>query len=463
MLKEEIADKPAVAQPAHLAEAIQPCYKIKMKLAINEKILALMHDIPDSYIVGGAVRNLLLQCQPREYDIVTALTPEELVSQLTQKNYICKIVGNIYPIVLVTLTTGEVIEVATFRDQKPRESTDTFKYHPDNHTVILNKNYARHPYPDSFNRDVTVNCIYYDPRSEEVFSYNAETELDLKSKIIRIIGDPVERFSQDPIIILRVLELSYRLGFQLDENIFPAIEQCKAHLLFVSPGRLLHQCHKVFYNAHAQELFDDMMKFGLVEVMFPHLMSYLSHETLSYYPVLKNLFLEATVLFYQTEPISYPLLFATLLWPIVFNRLYSGENFTDIANDVLNQQSQIIKILPFMFISIKNIWLNYLTDKKYFSTQLPSEAPFSSSQQTCLLNRFIQYVDHYTIAVNNMKKFELNLDTDHPLLNKPSEPSVLPSLSLLNDNNSPIFWRKGDDEVPRESKLPARGHFISLN
>lgn len=450
VVKEDMAGKPAATQLSPQAYDIQPCYKIKIKLPIDEKILALMRDIPDSYIVGGAVRNLLLQHQPREYDIVTALTPDELVSQLTQKNYTCKIVGNIYPIVLVTLTTGEVIEVATFRDQKPRESTDTFKYHPDNPTVILNKNYARHPYPDTFNRDVTINCIYYDPRMEEVFSYIAETELDLKSKIIRIIGDPVERFSQDPIIILRVLELSYRLGFQLDENILPAIEQCKAHLLFVSPGRLLHQCHKVFYNGHSQQLFNDLIKFGLVDIMFPDLTLYLSHETLSYYPVLKNLFLEATVLFYQTEPISYPLLFATLLWPIVFDRLCRGEIFTKIANDVLQQQSQIIKILPFMYISIKNIWLNYLTNKNYFSTQLPSEAPFSSSQQTCLLNRFTHYVDHYTIAVN-MKKLELNTGISH--LNEQGEPSGLSSLSLLNDKNSHAFRKKGDGEISRERAL----------
>jgi tRNA nucleotidyltransferase/poly(A) polymerase len=398
-LQESIEEKVEVEVEAE--SNVYPIFYKKMALSIDADILLLMDNIPNSYIVGGAIRDFLLDKKPRDFDIVTSLKPDELVNHLLQIGYTAKIVGINYPIVIVSLPFEKKVEIATFRDFSPKESTSQFRYHPVNGTVSLNINFATHPYPDSFIRDATINSFYYNPRTQEIFNYIPDAEMDLQSKTLRMIGDPVQRFTEDPLRIIRVLELSHRIGFKLDENIENAIPLCKHMLRFVSSGRLLNQCHKIFYCENVKKLFDTLLKYQIIDVLMPGFDSKTNcPHTISFQPVLNSLFFDIHVYFLMSKPISYPFLFAILLWPAVLHEVKNGKSFESIFDDVLNAQSKIIRILPYMSSSIKNMWQAYLLEKKIISSSI-CNAKFLNDdvQQLCLNKRFSRYVDYYTTQI----------------------------------------------------------------
>lgn len=376
-----------------------------------------MNDIPDSYVVGGAIRDLLLNRTPREFDICTSLTPAEIVQTLAAKEYHCKIVGAIYPIVLATLTDKKV-EIVTFRDFVPNVTTDTFKYHETNGTIIFNAIYAKHPYSDSFNRDCTINSLYYNPRSQEIFSYIKNAVDDLQLQTIRMIGDPIQRFIEDPLRMIRALELSHRIQFKLDEAIVNAIHAYKDNLKFVSAGRLFLYCQKLFYCEHASELFDSMLDLKIIDIIIPGLSSHVQDRKnlTSYYYVVNKIFNEIQIYYSLAESISYPFLFSILMWPMLANELNNGKCFDEAAKNIIDQQNTVIRMLPYMRKHIKNIWLTYLHETQLFPAAIKNNQSFKiDPQQRCLAIRFLTYVNSYTM--NNIKK-SANVCQSSPLVSQ---------------------------------------------
>ena len=160
-----------------------------------------------AYLVGGSVRDLLLGRQPKDFDIGTDATP----SQIRKLFRNCFLVGRRFRLAHIRFSGNKLIEVATFRRQ-PEE--DELPDNHDDHSHFV-QNVFGSPAEDAFRRDFTINALFYDIADFSVIDYVGGLQ-DLEQKRIRVIGDPLVRFVEDPVRMLRALEFAARLDFQLD-------------------------------------------------------------------------------------------------------------------------------------------------------------------------------------------------------------------------------------------------------
>lgn len=197
----------------------------------------------DAYIVGGAVRDLLLDFKPKDFDVATNATPEE-VHEVFRKS---RIIGKRFRLVHVRFGR-EIIEVSTFRghhDNKGDASVnDTGR--------ILRDNIFGSIEDDALRRDFTANALYYNPANEEVLDFHNGLK-DLKSGILRMIGQPEVRYQEDPVRMLRAVRLSAKLGLTLDKQTKEPIAKLADLLQDVPPSRLFDEMLKLFLSGHAIE------------------------------------------------------------------------------------------------------------------------------------------------------------------------------------------------------------------
>src|SRR5918994_309968 len=166
-----------------------------------------------AYLVGGSVRDLLLDRRPKDFDIGTSAHPHQ-VKKLFRN---CWIIGRRFRLAHVKFG-AKTIEVATFRRNVRADESDTG---PDAQADLLvqRDNAYGTPEEDAFRRDFTVNALFYDSSDRSIIDYVGGLQ-DLETRVIRSIGDPVERFQEDPVRMLRAVVLAERLGFDID----PAVE-----------------------------------------------------------------------------------------------------------------------------------------------------------------------------------------------------------------------------------------------
>ena len=195
-----------------------------------------------AYLVGGSVRDLLLGRQPKDFDIGTDATPEQ-VRKLFRNGFL---VGRRFRLAHIRFAGNKVIEVATFRRQPDNEELPD---DPDEHFHFV-QNVFGTPCEDAYRRDFTINALFYDIGDFSVIDYVGGLE-DLEKKRLRVIGDPQVRFVEDPVRMLRAIEFAARLDFTLDEAILPAIERHKALLETAAPARIREEIMELFRHSIA--------------------------------------------------------------------------------------------------------------------------------------------------------------------------------------------------------------------
>ena len=198
----------------------------------------------EAYIVGGAVRDLLLNRTPKDFDVATDATPEE-VNQIFRRS---RIIGKRFRLVHV-LFGDETIEVSTFRGshletEGDSKVTDTGR--------IIRDNVFGSIIDDAIRRDFTANALYYNPATQEVLDFHSGYT-DIKAGILRIIGKPETRYAEDPVRMLRAVRLSAKLGLKLDEATQAPIAKMADLLQDVPPSRLFDEMLKLFLSGHALE------------------------------------------------------------------------------------------------------------------------------------------------------------------------------------------------------------------
>ena len=197
----------------------------------------------EAYIVGGAVRDLLLNRIPKDFDIATDATPEE-VNRIFRRS---RIIGRRFRLVHV-LFGDETIEVSTFRGHHQAEG--------DAHTAesgrIIRDNIFGSLEEDATRRDFTANALYYDPSSQEVLDFH-QGFADIQAGILRMIGNPETRYAEDPVRMLRVVRLSAKLGLKIDPATKAPIAKMADLLQDVPPSRLFDEMLKLFLSGHAIE------------------------------------------------------------------------------------------------------------------------------------------------------------------------------------------------------------------
>ena len=208
-----------------------------------------------AYVVGGAVRDLLLGVKPKDFDVATDASPDE-VHRLFRRS---RLIGRRFKIVHV-MFGAETVEVSTFR---AGDSSDT-----DEHGRVLRDNVFGTREEDAARRDFTVNSLYYDPVDETILDFHQGLR-DLKKKSVRIIGDPRARYREDPVRMLRAVRFAAKLGFTIDDKTFAPIAGMASLLENVPPARLFDEMQKLLMSGHAVPCFKQLRAAGLHHGVLP--------------------------------------------------------------------------------------------------------------------------------------------------------------------------------------------------
>ena len=303
-----------------------------------------------AYVVGGAVRDLLIGAEPKDFDVATDATPEEIRRYFRRS----RIIGRRFQIVHVMMGQ-ETLEVTTFRGALGDDAKT------DEHGRVLHDNVFGSHAEDAARRDFTANALYYDPATEAIIDYHHGVA-DLKQKTLRMIGEPRARYREDPVRMLRAVRLAAKLGLVIDPEAAKPIREMAPLLENVPPARLFDEMLKLLTSGHAVKCLTQLREAGLHHGLLP-LLDVILEQPLGERFVM--LALENTDQRVRDgKPISPGFLFATLLWHEVLAKWerikQDGERAIPalfIAMDeVLDTQAEKLAITRRIAGDIKDIW-----------------------------------------------------------------------------------------------------------
>ena len=274
---------------------------------ISENALKVLYRLRKSgyqaYLVGGGVRDLLLGREPKDFDVATDATPEE-VRQVFRN---CRLIGRRFRLAHVRFGR-EIIEVATFRSANFGRAVQSAN------GMVLDDNQYGTIEEDALRRDFTVNALYYNIADFSVVDYSTGME-DLQAGRLRMLGDPETRYREDPVRLLRAVRFAAKLGFTIEPHTEAPIARLGHLLAEVPPARLFEECLKLFISGHAVASFEKMRHYDLFGQLFPQTEEALSHEEHDFPLELVRKGLENTdARLAQGKPVTPAFLFAVLLW-----------------------------------------------------------------------------------------------------------------------------------------------------
>ncbi|MFO1325634.1 MAG: polynucleotide adenylyltransferase PcnB [Burkholderiales bacterium] len=303
-----------------------------------------------AFVVGGAVRDLLVGLTPKDFDIATDATPEQ-IKPLFRRAYI---IGRRFRLVHVHVG-AEVLEVSTFRaPQKADEATDE-------HGRLLTDNVYGTQAEDAARRDFTINALYFDPTSEEIWDYVGGVP-DIRARRLKLIGPPTTRFREDPVRMLRAVRLAAKVGVAIDPKTAAPIPKLASLMQNVPPARLFDEMQKLLLSGHATETLASLRTHGLSHGLLPLLDMILEQP-------LGPKFIEVALASTDTrvragKAVSPAFLFATLLWHEVLQQWTAAKErgekplpaLFDAMDRVLVAQGERIAIPRRFEATIKEIW-----------------------------------------------------------------------------------------------------------
>ncbi len=262
-------------------------------------------------LVGGGVRDVLLGKKPKDFDVATNATPDQV--QALFKN--CRLIGRRFRLAHIRYGR-EVIEVATFR----QHNQDSSKTQLNDKGRILRDNTFGSIEDDALRRDFTVNALYYDINDFSLLDY-ADGIQDLKNATLKLIGDPGTRYKEDPVRMLRAVRFAAKLDFRIEESAEKAI-LAHGHLLSHIPAaRLYDEILKIFHSGHALKAYQMLRDYQLFQYLFPKLDRYLKSEpSESILDFIEQALVNTDLRVQENKPVSPAFIFACLLWPLVHQR-----------------------------------------------------------------------------------------------------------------------------------------------
>lgn len=278
------------------------------------KVVEVLHAAGhDGYLVGGCVRDLLLGKVPKDFDVTTDAKPEE-VKKLFER---ARIIGRRFRLVHVRFR-GETVEVATYRADPNRVNKKKWfnwsKKQKQAGGRITDDNVYGDIEDDAIRRDFTVNALYYDPSTEKVIDFLGGVA-DIRTHRLKMIGDPLERFAEDPVRMLRVIRFKAKLGLLPEPSLEASIHEQRQLLAEVPPARLFDEVLKMFHHAHGVSSWRELRKTGLAELLFEQTIQVLESGPGEIYEQFILHALENTDRrISQDKPVIPAFLFAVLLW-----------------------------------------------------------------------------------------------------------------------------------------------------
>jgi poly(A) polymerase len=302
------------------------------------------------FVVGGAVRDLLLGLTPKDFDIATNATPEQ-VKPLFRRAFI---IGRRFRLVHVHVG-AEVLEVSTFR------AAQTGADAADEHGRLLSDNVYGTQEQDAARRDFTINALYYDPQTEEVWDYVGGVT-DLRARRLKLIGPPVTRYREDPVRMLRAVRLAAKAGCAIEAKTAAPIPRLAGLIQNVPPARLFDEMQKLLLSGHAVETLRSLRAHGLSHGLLPLLDVILEQPGGTRFIDTALAGTDRRVR--EGKAVSPAFLFATLLWHEVLQTWNAAKErgekplpaLFDAMDRVLAQQAQRISIPRRFEATIKEIW-----------------------------------------------------------------------------------------------------------
>jgi poly(A) polymerase len=303
-----------------------------------------------AFVVGGAVRDLLLGHKPKDFDIATNATPEQ-VKRLFRRAFI---IGRRFQIVHVMLGQ-EQLEVTTFRGASSDGSPK------DEHGRVLRDNTFGEQHEDAIRRDFTINAMYYDPASQTVLDYHGGIE-DIRNKTLRIIGVPEARFREDPVRLLRVVRFAAKLGFTIDPETAAPIKVMAPLINNVPAPRVFDEMLKLLMSGNALACLRQLRKEGLHHGLLPLLDVVLEQPLGEKFVTLALASTDRRI--QEGKTVSPGFLFASLLWHQVVEKwvAYQAAGEYPIpalhlaADDVLNAQTDKLALQRKIASDMRDIW-----------------------------------------------------------------------------------------------------------
>ncbi len=327
---------------------------------ISKNALSVLYRLHESgfraLLVGGGVRDVLLGRSPKDFDIATDATPEQ-VRRLFRN---CRLIGRRFRLAHV-LFGRDVVEVATFRaageDVPGRTADESGRLLRDNVYGTIEDDVPR--------RDFTVNALYYDIADFSVLDHVGGMQ-DLRDGVLRLLGDPETRYREDPVRMLRAARFAAKLGFRLHEDTEKPIAELSNLLAGIPAARLIDECVKLFHTGHGAASLHELVRLDLLRWLLPPL-----HEAMSQveddgaawaflYAALSNTDRRVA----DGLPLSTAFLFAALLWPVVVMQAqahaHAGQPeamlLQQAGDDVLHQIQPHVSIPRHLQLLIREIW-----------------------------------------------------------------------------------------------------------
>ncbi len=315
------------------------------------------HDF-QAYIVGGYLRDHFSGRAPKDIDVVTDATPEQIKAIFKKQ---CILIGKRFR--LAHVRVGRIIvEVSTFRASGDLHDQDKqVRSHADS-GMILRDNLYGSLEEDMSRRDFTVNALYYDPVAQQLLDPFSGLA-DLQAKTIRFIGQATKRLQEDPVRLLRAIRFSCKLGFVLDAEIITAAAQCRHDLAAIPAGRLFDEYTKLLLQGHAVETYARLQEFQVFSVLFPSAMPYVNHKHWAAF--FQKALANTDDRLHAGKTIHPGFLVAVLLWPaycVKFEQLQHTEvetlhNLRQMAaSETLRQQVQHTAMPKRFSTAIRQIW-----------------------------------------------------------------------------------------------------------
>jgi poly(A) polymerase len=326
----------------------------------REIVRVLQNKNFEAYVVGGCVRDLLLGLKPKDFDIATNATPQQ-VKRLFRRS---RIIGRRFQIVHVQFGR-DIIEVTTFR------SNDTEQTHLVQQTesgLLTRDNKFGSLVDDATRRDLTINALYYDTEKNCLHDYCDGLD-DLESRTIRVIGTASTRYSEDPVRMLRVTRFAGKLGFDIDPKSSKPLLKLGNKLRHVSSPRMFDETLKLFMSGFGLEVFNLMLEYKLFAHLFPQTNRLIEQGHPTALAMVKQALTNTDLRIQNKQRVTPAFIYAAMLWPVVQKTAQEFQNLgqpaavaiNQAANEVISNQIPITAIPKRFTLAMREIWAMQLT------------------------------------------------------------------------------------------------------
>ncbi|MDG1987198.1 MAG: polynucleotide adenylyltransferase PcnB [Halieaceae bacterium] len=331
---------------------------------ISDNALNIISGLSDrgheAYLVGGAVRDLLLGRIPKDFDVATSATPEEIRKIFRR----ARVIGRRFRITHIRCGR-ELIEVTTFRGNQQKNCPSDVvheEFKQSSRGLLLRDNVFGTMKEDATRRDITVNALYYDPEKFSIIDHTGGLN-DLSESKINVIGNPSTRFIEDPVRILRVIRFATKLNFNISSNTAKSIPTMSPFLAEIPSARLFDEFLKLFFSGNARNTLESIINYSLLDYFFPDLQAQMTNQS-KWSNLIKNACADTDLRIYQNKSVAPAFLLAVMLWPrlsTIINKIPNGRQdpFTTLQSaisKVIAKSNSQMAIPKRFSTSIREIW-----------------------------------------------------------------------------------------------------------